>query len=103
MTISSKNALVFRAFWISELYTILGLEAGLSHNLTMFPNSCDILEWQQNKGHKHKARFWLPREVNEAKSGGEIPRKGRGAGLEVSCRTGSISLEVRGCLGRRKC
>lgn len=51
-----------------------------------------------------KARFWLHREVEEAKKAvvGFL-KTGKGAGLEVSCRTSSISLEVRECLERRKC
>ena len=77
---SPKNPLIFRAFWISELCTCIRIEAGWSHSMAMFPNRCDILEWQQDERHSHKARFWRQKK---RKGGGGFPGSGRAAGLEV--------------------
>lgn len=59
-----------------------GFEAGWSHILAMLPNSCGMLEWQQNEKHNHKARFWLLRRQKKPTGGGEIP------GTERGCRPG---------------
>lgn len=58
-----NNLLFKKAFGFQSLLdfrivdSYQALKPGLFHSLTVFPNSCDILEWQQNERHNHEAKF----------------------------------------------